>query len=297
MAAVLATALPAWAAAPTSSRRMRLHVLSDTHISDVFPVTMQKARSSLADLSVVAPNADALVVVGDITEYGHQQDYGLFDLMLQTSPHPDRVLYAMGNHEYMSGVAEADAARVQRFLDFAKVDNVYHATEVNGYPMVFLASITGGFNATLGTAQLDWLEATLKACARPDRPTLLFCHQPIYNVVEAARLRQILQATPNVIYVWGHWHTDLNWFTQGPDTRLLSNQEGYWQVQAPATTYCWQYAHQPDGRVTQTFQADTRQGLVIDVYDDGVLVRGRDFSRHEWVPGFQATIPVSATHP
>jgi hypothetical protein len=77
----------------------------------------------------------------------------------------------------------------------------------------------------------------------------------------------------------------------------LSNQEGYWQVQAPATTYCWQYVRQPDGRVTQTFQADTRQGLVIDVYDDGVLVRGRDFSRHEWVPGFQATIPVTATHP
>jgi hypothetical protein len=36
-----------------------------------------------------------------------------------------------------------------------------------------------------------------------------------------------------------------------------------------------------------------RQGLVIDVHDGGV-VRGRDFSRHEWVPGFQATIPVNA---
>jgi hypothetical protein len=62
-------------------------------------------------------------------------------------------------------------------------------------------------------------------------------------------------------------------------------------AQCPATTYVWQYAHQPDGRITQTFQADMRQGLVIDVYDSGVVVRGRDFSRHEWVPRFQATIP------
>jgi hypothetical protein len=58
---------------------------------------------------------------------------------------------------------------------------------------------------------------------------------------------------------------------------------------------CWQYAHQADGRISHTFQADTMQGLVIDVYDGGVLVRGRDFSRHEWVPGFQATIPITAT--
>jgi hypothetical protein len=126
------------------------------------------------------------------------------------------------------------------------VDNIYRATEVNGY------------------------------------------------VVDAAGLRQILRATPNVIYVWGHWHTDLNWYTQGPDTRLLSNEEGYWQVQCAATTYVWQYAHRPDGGTSQTFQADMRQGLVIDVYDSGVVVRGRDFSRHEWVPGFQATIPVNA---
>lgn len=165
------------------------------------------------------------------------------------------------------------------------MDNIYRAAEVNGYPMVFIGPITGGFNATLGTAQLDWLESTLKACARRDRPTLLFCHQPIYNVVDAAGLRQILRATPNVIYVWGHWHTDLNWYTQGPDTR---------QVQCPATTYVGQYAHRPDGGTSQTFQADMRQGLVIDVYDSGVVVRGRDFSRHEWVPGFQATIPVNA---
>jgi 3',5'-cyclic AMP phosphodiesterase CpdA len=302
-AAVLAPAVPAWAQPSRAGRRMRLHVLSDTHVSDVFPATMQDVRASLEDLWSVGPDPDALVVVGDVTEYGHPQDYRLFGLTLQTSPHPHRVLYAIGNHEYHSGGTATAAEMRQRFLDFAGLDNVYHVTEVAGYPLVFIGSeglAPGDTNnnawaATLSDAQLNWLESTLASCARPDRPTLLFCHQPIENVVQSARLRQILAATPNLIYFWGHWHSDLNWLTQGPDPRLLSNQDGFWRVATGATTYLWQNTRQPNGATVSTFQGDWKQGLLVDVYDDGVVVRGRDFYRREWVAGFQATIPMGVT--
>lgn len=59
-----------------------------------------------------------------------------------------------------------------------------------------------------------------------------------------------------------------------------------------ATTSINQYHHNADGSVGTTFQADWRQGLLVDVYEDAVAVRGRDFARHQWITEFRAAIPV-----
>lgn len=292
--------VPAWADSPGRKRLARFQILSDTHISDVFPATMYKMRSALTDLATVGPGADALVVVGDLVEYGHRQDYALFDLTLHTSPHPDRVVSAIGNHEFHAGES-ADVMR-QRFLDYVGRRRVYFDTSVCGIPLVFVGSegivpgetSSNAFDALITSSQLDWLETTLARAARADRPTFVFLHQPPENVDTGGRLQDILRATSNVVLFWGHWHGNLQWLTEGPDAGWLGNPEGYWRVHTGAITYINEYHHNADGSVSTTFQADWRQGLLVDVYEDAVVVRGRDVAQHQWITQFQAAIPVGS---
>lgn len=292
-------AVPGEAQAEPSPRSTRLHIVSDTHVSDVYPVTMQDMRETLTDLHQAAPKPDAMIVVGDFVEYGRARDYPLFDLALQTSPRPSRVLYAIGNHEYHAN--EDVEAMKARFLAYSGQRSVYYETEVNGYPLVFLGSegIVPGetsphaWTALLSTAQLDWFADTLARRARRDRPTLCFLHQPPENVDQITRLREILRGAPNVFLFWGHWHNDLNWFTRGPDPRMLGNAEGFWRIHTGATTYVNEWVHNPDGSSRAFFRADWKQALVVELSEGKVVIRGRDSYKREWVPGFQAAIPVT----
>jgi hypothetical protein len=156
----------------------------------------------------------------------------------------------------------------QRFLDYVGRRGVYFQTSVCGIPLVFVGSegivpgetSSNAFDALISSTQLDGLQTTLDRQARTDRPTFVFLHQPPENVDTGGRLQDILRATPNVILFWGHWHGNLQWLTEG--------------------------------LVGTTFQADRRQGLLVDVYEDAVVVRGRDFARHQWITEFQAAIPI-----
>lgn len=274
-------------------------MLADVHVSDVYPVTMSDMRDSLADMNDAAPHPDGLVIIGDLTEFGQTQDYPLFDLTLNTSAHPDRHYLAIGNHEYHAS-EPVDTMR-QRFLDYAGRDSVYYATSQAGIPFIFLGSegippgeTSGGtVTALLSDTQMDWFESTLAAAASDDRPTFVFLHQPPEISTQEARLTQILSSAPNVVFFYGHLHEDLNWYAAGPEPSLLGNEDGYWRVQAPATTYINQPVRNADGTVSVVFQADWKQALLVDVYDDSVVIRGRDTYQRQWIDSFQAAIPVT----
>ncbi len=78
---------------------------------------------------------------------------------------------------------------------------------------------------------------------------------------------------------------------RGPDPTLLGNNEGYWRFQCPATTYCWYY-DASSGRLVQTFVADWKQALTVEVFDRGVHVRGRDGYTNSWIDDFDQVIPI-----
>lgn len=298
-ALALGPAVPAFAHFRRGRRRARLHVISGTHISNVYSMNIASMRDSLVDIARAAPGENALVTVGDLVEYGHAQDYLLHAVSLATSPYPHRRLYAIGNHEYFAG--ESPDAMRRHFLDYTGDRSVYHCTEVAGIPMVVIGSegvvtlpngSTSPNLAKITATQLAWLRRTLAEKTRSHRPTFVFCHQQPSITDAENELHEILGAYPNVVLFFGHLHRDLHWLTEGPDPELLSNLHGYWQVHTGATTYINQYVHNADGTAKVVFQADWAQGLAVDVYDDSVVVRGRDFYHHEWIPTFQAAIPV-----
>ncbi|UUZ89946.1 metallophosphoesterase [Paenibacillus sp. P25] len=157
-------------------------VLSDVHVQDNDKLSQTKFKSALNDLNNVNPNADALVMNGDLTS-GLPEDYSRLEKLMNQSPHPKNTFYTIGNHEFYKAWYDADRkwspdtfpngeteqASINRFLQFAGKSSVYYDETIKGYHFIFLGSEryqqsdpSNNEDAFLSPEQLNWLKATLK---------------------------------------------------------------------------------------------------------------------------------------
>jgi 3',5'-cyclic-AMP phosphodiesterase len=114
---------------------------------------------------------DAILVTGDMTNDGEAADYEALVRLLDRLAMP---YYPIpGNHDDREHMRWAF-----RHLGLLPTTGPLHYT-VEHLPIRLIALdtvIPGQTHGHLGAAQLDWLEATLRAA--PDRPTIVFLHHP-----------------------------------------------------------------------------------------------------------------------
>ena len=123
---------------------------------------------AVADIAAV--DADAVVVKGDLTSNGTQEEYDRF-LDVYGSAFGDRLLHVRGNHESYHSLPVAAWPTQERVLPgvtLAVLDTSRDAT-VNGH---------------LSAGQLEWLD---ELGCRADRPVLVFGHHPVWNPHEERR--------------------------------------------------------------------------------------------------------------
>lgn len=247
------------------------------------------------------PPLNLVVFNGDLGD-GTPQDYQKLNQILRsvrtstgkTTP----IVPNIGNHEFYKAYhdpnsnswnadtfpnSETDPLALQRFLVFAERDKVFTDHYINGYHFIFLGSEKSAMSdrdignaAYLSEAQLTWLKSTISENLTPGKPVFVFLHQPVFSsnseaktkynlVVQQEKLAKILQSVPNVVLFVGHLHLKLG----SPesvvkDTFIMFNDSSVSRVrQAPS---------------------EASQGLIVDVKDGVINVKGRDFLRHEWLP-------------
>jgi Icc protein len=123
---------------------------------------------AVADISAVSP--DAVVVKGDLTSNGTQDEYDRF-LEVYGPAFGDRLLHVRGNHESYHSLQCAAWPTQERTLD--------------GVTLAVLdTSRDGTVNGRVSAEQLDWLD---ELGARADRPVLVFGHHPVWNPEEERR--------------------------------------------------------------------------------------------------------------
>ena len=138
-------------------------------------------------------------------------------------------------------------------------------------------------------AQLDWFENRLKVLTenQPDKQIFVYLHQSLYNtiagsfkgqgwngVMQDARLREILKKYPQVYMFNGHSHWELNSVGNFHGaTKDLPNI-----FNTASVGYLWSSYDKPTGEYLRG-----SQGYYIRVYQDKVLVLGRDFEQGKYV--------------
>ncbi|MEC0245848.1 metallophosphoesterase [Paenibacillus chitinolyticus] len=290
-------------------------VLSDIHIQSWDPQSHQKLKAALSDLHTLDPNADVLVINGDLTN-GMPADYAKLRELMERNPHPRKVFYTMGNHEYYKawidggGSWNADAfpngeteqASIGRFLQLSGKKKVYGDQVVNGFRFIFLGSEqyrqsdpSNLEDAWLSGEQLEFLKASLRKGAASGKPVFVFLHQPLPGtvsgtsfccvnnraVVQHEELRKILSAYPQAIFFSGHTH----WELKLPDTLV---QDKFTMVNSSSVIQPWTDNGNGGEMLTGP---DESEGLYVEVYKDKVSIKGRDFYRQRWIPEAQFTLP------
>ncbi|UVI29375.1 DUF7402 domain-containing protein [Paenibacillus spongiae] len=249
---------------PTDGPIFSFMSMSDTH--------NHTGNTAKAVTDAVNNNASAIVLVGDITNFGESAEYDAVKNAINSVKDRPPVYYTIGNHEY-DWQSDYNVAK-NRFIEKAEIpeNKVYYHREIQGYDFLFLGWDKKPANtAYMSDEQLAWLESTLADNAVPDKPIFVFTHNPIYQTVSKSyysdyawgqstkqeqKFRNILEKYPQVILTTGHLHDD---------TKIQGNM------------YTNRFTAVRDGAVLES------QAMIFDVYKDKVHLKGRDVTTQKTV--------------
>ncbi|MDR6120891.1 glucan-binding YG repeat protein [Bacillus sp. SLBN-46] len=291
-----------------STPNLQIPIMSDVHINESIENRQMRFQTALQEFKSLAPNYQALAIVGDLTDQGLDRQYEKFNQILSQYANQDaeRVL-VMGNHEFYEGIYWpkpyfTDEMFIDRFITNTGMPGLYYDKWIEGvnskkYHFIVLGSeeskVTNPNNhddAVLSDEQYQWLENTLSVETDPKKPIFVFLHQPIDDTVYGSeewggnlrdgRLKGILQKYPQAILFTGHLHYLLN------HPRSVY-QDGF----TMADTGSLAYTLYENGNAPAEFS----QGLLVNVYDNKVEIKAREFSNHTWINQTTIKLPYTKT--
>ena len=290
------TTLPQLNKLDQSTSNLLFGVVSDIHIQSTNPVAQNKFARMLGDMvQLHVPN---LIINGDLGD-GMPQDYDTLRSLISHQKSSPAIFYTIGNHEFYKANhspitnvwspetfpnGETNDMALNRFNKLTGRDHVYYDKYLKGYHFIFLGSEKSaisnpnyGDRAYLSNDQLRWLESKLKEKYTLGKPIFVFLHQPLIGykstfdfIIQADRLREILKRFPEVIFFSGHIHREL-----GLPTTALRDE---FVMISSSSVYLPRDSH-------GNFLPDKSEGLVIEVINKHVVIKGRNFMAKAWIPG------------
>ena len=273
------------------------NVLSDIHAYKMDPTDPYTSHfiNALKQVEDLNPNSVGIYTVGDNTGNGKDFEYDVLnDLLAKYKKSQAPIYYAMGNHDYM--YYETFEEGLNLFKSKLNMSKHYYSFDVNGSKIIMLSSETTSIYGSMSQTQLDWLEKELKNSAA-NKPVFIIIHQPLKNTVagslidldpnqsssgfidgSGAKLRKILKSYPNAFVFSGHSHWTMDSYKStnpgfGHDATFIN---------------CSSVAAPEDGSGTLA----SSQGVFVEVYDNYVVIRGRDFVRNAWISANQIVISL-----
>ena len=257
---------------------MSFSAVSDTHVETNNPEAYN-AFSALINGVKAGKDHSAAIFVGDNVMNGQLLENFFFYMGVKAVNPAEHNLVALGNHDIGNGNGDYDKFRKNylnnnRLYLGNKLENTYYFRVINGCYMIFLASEELCVNDfVMSNEQTEWLKNVLKEADAADAPVFVFNHHPVYRIREdnANTLADILNQYDNLLYIHGHTHDQL-----GADNFYTYN--GIDCICLP--------------RSTEIVDYKPGDGIVVEVYNDEILVRGRNFIDGEWIDELNYTYPL-----
>lgn len=265
-------------------------VLSDVHIEGNNQDRFNLFGEGIRDINSNTDN-DALIFLGDNTMNNQVVELSAFYSILNQYNTIDNVLMVTGNHDlcpsdYNTGDYEDLLGRFfkykNEYIETQYDDSVYYSYEINGYKFIVLGSESdAGINEDLSDTQLTWLENELESVKESGNPVFIFNHYPLNNIWadvwseghigdDSDRVYEILKNSENqILYFSGHLHMGFY-----EDKREVVYDDNVTFINVAGFG-----VDNTDG------DADIQHsgtGQQVEVYDDEIVIRVRDFAKHEW---------------
>ena len=294
--------------------RLNFAVISDTHVETV---EFDKTDANILDLvngafmpdfATAEDKLDLLVHAGDITEHGYKGQWDKAEELFGSYEIADEIILAPGNHDLWT---RDESGRTSKglFMQYnyritgRLVNNLYYSTEVNGYPFIVLCSESDDTYAYISDKQLSWLEAEMKKAAKKDLPIFVICHWPLnqthglpvswgdddYNDMtgglgeQSDAVEKILKKYDNVFYITGHIHA-------GFSNEAEESRYGYQSVESDGSFHSINLPRVNAVQGVGNFMIGT--GYHVEVYENEVVFRARNYMTSTWMPRYNYTIEL-----
>lgn len=243
-------------------------------------------------LNYLANETDVVMICisGDLSDVGTDERLSRFKEMVETYSPNIPVYVSAGNHDaYDANSALREDTEVSVSMQTWTGNPLYYSFEYGNDVFIFVGVCKGTFSK----AELQWLYETLERYR--NKRCFLFQHVFAFegcgNVFGLYKVdftnntnfnvfKSLLQHYHNVIWFHGHSHTKFH----GQEFGDMANYDkvfGCHSVHIPSIAIPRTDA---DGDFEFQIEYKDSEGYLVDVYDNGINLRGRDFVKGEFLP-------------
>ena len=253
-------------------------LLSDVHIGE-----QTAANDFTVALQYLSAETNFICISGDLVDYNQHAEYKSLVDAHATVP----VYACTGNHDgYVGGI--------ENIVESYTGKPLYYSIAYGNDVFVFVGCKSTYQGQLFTAAELDWLAETLEV--NKNKRVFLFQHvRPMdacgnaLNIYkndllqgdEKAIFEGLLRQYPNIVFFHGHSH--LKFDLQRHDAMAnIDRVFGCWSVHVPSLSV-------PRGPVsavdtTRVELYAESEGYIVDVYPNGIHLRGRDFVAGKYLP-------------
>lgn len=264
--------------------RVTFGIFADTHVTPQKPDELARLAKGFAFFDSV--DADAVVVDGDLTDFGSQAEYDAWKNVKDEYIGDRSLVACLGNHE--GNTADRLLAATGNKPNDDKLINGYHFITISAGsgpldPVTGKGSSHGGGNYSY---VMPWLKERLDAAVAedPDKPIFLFRHYPLNDTIYASTpwggsglTVEFLSNYPQVVTFSGHIHTPNN------HPRSIWQDGGFTAVNVPTLTYLWMEAGMVYGEVPPDAH-DFAGVTYVEVEGNEVTIKNYDLLAERYVP-------------
>ena len=263
--------------------------LSDIHISqDTAEADFRRALTYLNNVE----NVDFICTAGDLTQYGYyngDDEFNLYNTCVNECS-PNTTVYTIaGNHDcYGNGMTDAKFQQYtgyKTFYTFTKGNDVFIMLSQIAWPSV--SSNIQPYSTSGLQSLYNALETNRnKRCfvflhnfpwGKSGDPFELYSSNALWST-QGTVIYSLMEHYPNALWFHGHSH-------QTFETQLQHEKANYdfdfgcHSIHIPSCALPIDIVN--GTRVTKT---EGSQGYVVDVYNNAVVLRGRDFKNEKFIP-------------
>ncbi len=271
-------------------------VWGDPQISFLSPLRSARVYAAVRDLKN-SEGLSALVLCGDITEYGAKCEYRFVKRLLDEAGEKVSEFFAIpGNHDVRLRNYKKQAKRFQSFVKSLKnggadfIDGYYYMSDINGCRFIMMGTDRSTFEAAyISDKQLKRLKSDILS-APSGRPIFVFNHQTLKRTNglpktflgkgswrgsvgrQSDKLKNVLSCRENVYFITGHLHYCTSVYT-------FEECGSFSSLSVPTV-----------GVINHGEFKKMTQGYIVSVYDDRVVFRSRIFGEGRYA---DASVPNS----
>lgn len=281
---------------------LNVSIISDTHLDARLPGGKWNLQTGLRDMNKF--NNDAVVVTGDLTNYGDEASVKYFyDIMKETCD-AEQWVVATGNHEIGHPEEFTNEEARQNFIKYHNeytgqgIENAYYSVDVKGYTFIVLCdqSEDNWDSCDIYEDQVAFLDAELARGTAEGKPAFVICHVPVEGangqdiIYEDGGLdeysdvvKSTMEKYENVFFISGHVHTGINGYLSKEffDISCVESENGVTYVNLPTYGIVNRYGIPWNG-----------MGFQMEVYEDEVIFRARKFNTSRWYGFYEFAIDL-----